>query len=180
MESQNSRIPRTLPVLHMSGMVMFPYLLMPLVVSDEESKLVIDNALASDKTMAFFLEKEDSSPGEVKLFEVGTAVTILRMLRNQDGTISLLLQGSSRIRLQKVTQREPFITVDVETISEQSIENTEIHALRNIALELLEKIANEGSLLNREMIAGLNNVKQAGRVADIIAGNIELPLEDRQ
>ena len=180
MEDQNSRIPRTLPVLHMANVVMFPYLLMPLVVSDEESKLVIDHALSSDKSMAFFLDKDKVKPEDAGIHEIGTAVTILRMLRNQDGSISLLLQGSSRIRMQKITQREPFMMVDVESITELDTEDTEIHALRNIAVELLDKIANESSLLNREMISGLNNIKQAGRVADIIAGNIELQLEDRQ
>jgi len=180
MEDHNSRIPRTLPVLHMGNMVMFPYLLMPLVVSDEESKLVIDYALSNDKTMAFFLDKDKQGPNDLGLHEVGTSVTILRMLRNQDGSISLLLQGTSRIRLQKVAQRDPFIMVDVESIAEQNVEDTEILAYRTIALELLEKIAQESTLLNREMIAGLSNVKQAGRVADIIAGNIDLQLEDRQ
>ncbi|HOH78437.1 MAG TPA: endopeptidase La [Candidatus Cloacimonadota bacterium] len=177
MEDHNSRIPRTLPVLHMGNVVMFPFLLMPLVVADDEGKLVIDHALSNDKSMAFFLDQEGEDAG---LHEIGTAVTILRMLRNQDGTISLLLQGTSRIRLQKVTQREPFIMADVESVTELNIEDTEVHAYRTVALELLEKISQEGNLLNREMISGLGNIKQAGRVADIIAGNLELQLADRQ
>lgn len=59
-------------------------------------------------------------------------------------------------------------------------EDTEIQAYRTVALELLEKIAQESNILNREMITGLSNIKQAGRVADIIAGNIDLPISDRQ
>jgi len=180
MEDHNNRIPRTLPVLHINNVVMFPYLLMPLVVSDDESKLVIDHALSQDKTMAFFLEKNKTEPNDIGLYEIGTSVTILRMLRNQDGSISLLLQGTSRIRMQKVVQREPFIMVDVESIVESSVEDTEIHAYRTIAVELMEKIAQESTVLNPEMIAGLNSIKQAGRVADIIAGNLELQTEDRQ
>jgi ATP-dependent Lon protease len=180
MEEQNSRIPRTLPVLHMNSVVMFPFLLMPLVVSEEEAKLVVDNALSNDKSMAFFLDKEKSQPSDLGLHEVGTAVTILRMLRNQDGTISLLLQGTSRIRLQKIIQREPFLLVDVESINEKYEDRPEIQALKKIAIELLEKISQESNLLNRDMISGLSNIKQPGRVADIIAGNTELILEDRQ
>ncbi len=179
MEDQN-RIPRTLPVLHINNVVMFPYLLMPLVVSDAESKLVIDHALAQDKTMAFFLDQEKENPGDLGLREIGTSVSILRMLRNQDGSISLLLQGTSRIRLQKAVQRDPFIMVDVESIAEQTIDDTEIHAYRTVAIELMEKIASESTILSTEMIAGLNNIKQAGRVADIIAGNLDLQIEDRQ
>ena len=177
MEDKNSRIPRTLPVLHMGNVVMFPFLLMPLVVADEESKLVIDHALSNDKTLAFFLDKESPEQGQ---HDYGTAVTILRMLRNQDGSISLLLQGTSRIRMQKIAQKEPFIMADVEIVGEPSTEDTEVHAYRNIAIELLDKIASEGNMVNREMIAGLSNIKQAGRVADIIAGNLEIPVNDRQ
>ncbi|MDD2228582.1 MAG: endopeptidase La [Candidatus Cloacimonetes bacterium] len=180
MEDTVNRIPRTLPVLHMNSVVMFPYLLMPLVISDEESKLVIDYALAHDKLMAFFLDKEKEDSVETELVNIGTAVTILRMMRNQDGSISLLLQGTSRIKQQKMVQKEPFIMVDVETITEQNTDDTEIQAYRTIALELLEKISQESSLLNKEMISGLTNIKQAGRVADIIAGNIDLPVADRQ
>jgi len=180
LEDTTSRIPRTLPVLHMSSVVMFPYLLMPLVVSDEESKLVIDYALSNDKLMAFFLDKEGGESDVTELASVGTAVTILRMLRNQDGSISLLLQGSARIKQQKVVQKSPFIMVDVEQIAEVLTEDTEVQAYRTIALELLEKISQESSLLNREMISGLSNIKQPGRVADIIAGNIDLNISDRQ
>jgi ATP-dependent Lon protease len=164
----------------MSNVVMFPYLLMPLVVSDEESKLVIDYALSNDKLMAFFLDKEKEDGVDTELATIGTAVTILRMLRNQDGSISLLLQGSSRIRQQKVVQKTPFVMVDVEQVAEVSTEDTEIQAYRTVALELLEKISQESSLLNREMITGLSNIKQAGRVADIIAGNLDLNVSDRQ
>ncbi|MCK9558238.1 MAG: endopeptidase La [Candidatus Cloacimonetes bacterium] len=179
MEDNNSRIPRTLPVLHLSNVVMFPYLLMPLVVTDEESKLVIDHALSNDKLMAFFLDR--SGEGDAAQLEsIGTAITILRMLRNQDGSISLLLQGTSRIRMQRPVQREPFIMVDVEVIAEPINEEMEVQAYRTIALELLDKVSQESSLLNREMIAGLANIKQSGRVADIIAGNIELQISDRQ
>ncbi len=180
MEEQTSRVPRTLPVLHLNNMVMFPFLLMPLVVSDEESKLVVDYALSNDKSMAYFLEKEMKNSADLGIYTLGTAVTVLRMLRNQDGSISLLLQGSSRIRLQKVVQKEPFLLVDVESISEQIDYSAEIQALKKIAIELLEKISQENNILNREMIAGLNNIKQPGRVADIIAGNTELQLGDRQ
>jgi ATP-dependent Lon protease len=146
------------------------------VVTDEESKQVIDHALSNDKLMAFFLDKGDSG----QLHEVGSAVTILRMLRNQDGSISLLLQGTSRIRLQRYVQKEPFIIVDVEAIAESHSDDMEIQAYRTIALELMDKISQESNVLNREMIAGLSNIKQSGRVADIIAGNIDLQLHDRQ
>ncbi|MBW6515689.1 MAG: endopeptidase La [Candidatus Cloacimonetes bacterium] len=178
---QNNRIPRSLPVIHLNNTVMFPYLMIPLVVSEESLKKVIDYALSNDKLLGFFLTREiEDKRDEVEIYEYGSAVSILRMLRNQDGSISLLLQGVSRIRIDRITQKEPFMMVEVETIPEILEESPKITALRNIATELVEKIISESSDLNKEIILGLKNIKQAGRVADIIAGNIPLEVKQKQ
>ena len=62
--------------------------------------------------------------------------------------------GTSRIRLQKIVQRKPFLMADVQSIAEPVEEDTEIHAYRAVALELLEKMAQESNMLNLEMING--------------------------
>lgn len=179
--ANNSRIPRSLPVIHINSTVMFPYLMMPLVISDDSLKKVIDYALSNDKLLGFFLTREvEDKQDEAEIYEYGTAVSILRMLRNQDGSISLLLQGVSRIRIDRIVQKEPFMKVEVETIPESSEESPKIVALRNVATELVEKIISESSDLNKEIILGLKNIKQAGRVADIIAGNIPIEIHQKQ
>jgi len=180
MEEQTNRIPRTLPVLHMDNLVMFPHLLFPLIVTDEEHKQVIDYALSNDKSFGFFLEKTDTGKEDPELYDMGTAVTILRMLRNQDGSISLLLQGSSRIRMEKIVQRHPFMMVEAESIVESLEESPRIIALRKIAVELLEKITSESSVNQKDVVTGLASIKQHSRVADIITGNVEIPLEEKQ
>jgi len=179
--SQNNRIPRSLPVIHLNNTVMFPYLMMPLVVSEESLKKVIDYALSNDKLLGFFLTREiEGKKDEVEIHEYGTAVSILRMLRNQDGSISLLLQGVSRIRIDRIIQKDPFMMVEVETIPENIDTSPKINALRNVATELVEKIVSESTDLNKEIILGLKNIKQAGRVADIIAGNMPFDVRQKQ
>jgi len=117
MADMSKRIPRSLPVIHLNNTVMFPYLMIPLVISDDSLKKVIDYALSNDKLLGFFLSAEaGEQQNEVNIHTVGTAVSILRMLRNQDGTISLLLQGVTRIKVDRITQREPFIMVEVEAV----------------------------------------------------------------
>jgi ATP-dependent Lon protease len=180
MEEQVNRIPRILAVMRQNHVVMFPYLLVPMVVTDEETKKVVDFALSNDKSLALFLEKANSENEKPALEEIGTSATILRMLRNQDGSISLLLQGTSRIRRERIVQQEPFTMVEVELIPETMEESPEINALRKIAVELLEQIIPENNSLSRELIDGLQNIKQSGRIADIITGNTDLKLTDKQ
>lgn len=175
-----SRIPRNLPVIQLNNVVMFPYLMIPLVISDDNLKKVIDFSLSNDKLLGIFLANKSEESDEPGIHDIGTAVTILRMLRNQDGTISLLLQGVSRIRVEKITQTEPFISVDVEAIKELEVSNSRIMALKKISTELLEQLLYESNDINRELIYGLRNVKQPGRVADIVTGNVALEVEQKQ
>ncbi|MCD4830138.1 MAG: endopeptidase La [Candidatus Cloacimonetes bacterium] len=178
MNEPSQRIPRTLAVIHVNNVVMFPYLMLPLVVTEEPLKQVIDHALASDKLLGFFLVDDSKSGGELQ--EYGTAVTILRMLRNNEGSISLLLQGVSRIRIERVVQSDPFTMVEVEPLTEDKRGTSRITALRKITIELLEKVLAETPDANRDLIAGLRQVKPSSRVADIVAGNINLPLLQKQ
>lgn len=180
MEDQVNRVPRTLAVMRQSHMVMFPYLLIPMVIADEATKKVVDYALSNDKTLAIFLETQEEDMNQQVLEEIGTSASILRMLRNQDGSISLLLQGTSRVRRERIVQLEPFTMVEVELIPEPNDESPEINALKKIALELLEQVIPDNNSLSRELMDGLQNIKQSGRIADIITGNTDLKLADKQ
>lgn len=181
MSDSNNRIPRQLAVVNVNNVVIYPYLMIPLVVSDDTLKKVIDYALNSDKLMGFFLTDETKeTEEEFEIYSYGTAVTILRMLRNPEGNISLLLQGVSRIRVEKIVQRKPFMMVEVEVIPERKEDLPRISALHKVSMELLEKIVDESTDMNKELVFGLRNVKPAGRVADIIAGNVPVTMEQKQ
>ncbi len=182
MSEPTKRIPRQLAVIQVNNIVMYPYLMMPLVVSDSNLKKVIDFALNSEKLLGFFLAKDNDNETENSkdIYEYGTAVSILRMLRNNDGTISLLLQGISRLKVEKVIQEEPYLMVEAETISETSDNSPKIDALKKVAIELLENIVEESNDLSKELIMGLRSVKQPSRVADIIAGNVNISVEKKQ
>lgn len=180
MANQSNLVPRTLPVMHINNVVMFPFLMIPLVVSDEALKKVIDYALSNDKLLGFFLSKGTDPEGNIQIHEYGTAVTILRMLRNQDGSVSLLLQGVSRIKVENVVQQHPFLMVEVNNIPENLEDNPKLNAHRKITLELLEKIISESSDLNKDLIIGLRSIKQHSRVIDIIAGNVPIDYAEKQ
>ncbi len=178
------RIPRTLAAIHVEHMVMYPYLMVPLVVSDKSMKQVIEYAISTEKLLGFFLsrdmETDSEKQNEIEISEYGTAVNILRMLRNSDGTISLLLQGVSRIRIEKVIQKSPFMKVEIETIPENLEESPKINAIKKVTFELLDKVISESPDINRELSFGLKSIKQLGRIADIIAGNVAIKLEQKQ
>src|SRR5262249_2708606 len=95
------QIPDNLPVLPLRDIVIFPFMIVPLFVHRERSIAAIDRAL--DKTRMILLvaqrdlKKED--PTETDLYTVGTAATVLRMLKMPDGRLRILIQGLSRARV---------------------------------------------------------------------------------
>ncbi|MCK9328497.1 MAG: endopeptidase La [Candidatus Cloacimonetes bacterium] len=180
MEEQNNRVPRVLPVIHINNVVMYPYLMIPLIIADESLKKVIEYSLSNDKLLGFFLSKDVKKDGEVDIHEYGTAVSIVRMLRNQDGSVSLLLQGVSRIKIEKITQHHPYMMVEIEEIPEISDDTPHLRAVRKITTELLEKVISESSEFNKELIFGLKSIKQHSRVADIVSGNLPFSTEVKQ
>jgi len=175
----SDQIPRALPVLHINNIVMFPYLMLPLVISDDTMIKVIDYALVKDKLLGFFLEK-NSNNNEVELFEYGTVVSILRLLRNQDGSVSLLLQGVSRIKIDKILQHNPFMMIEALPIPENLADSASITANRKVTIEMLEDYISESEDMNKDLILGLKSIRQHGRVCDIIAGNIPINAEAKQ
>ena len=174
------RIPRSLPVIHVNNVVMYPYLMVPLIVSEEPLKKVIEHSLANDKLLGFFLSKGVKENGDLDIYVNGTAVSIVRLLRNQDGSISLLLQGVARIKIDKISQHHPFMMAEIEEIEENTEDTPKLRATRKITTELLEQVIYESIDFNKELIFGLKSIKQHSRVADIIAGNLPFSPEVKQ
>jgi ATP-dependent Lon protease len=159
---------------------MFPYLMLPLVTTDEKTIKMIEHSMSNDKILGFFLQKDSDKNDNLEIHEYGTAVRILRMLKNNDGSVSLLLQGISRIRVEKVVQHHPFMLVEAESIAENLDNNPTIVAHRKITMELLDEFIAESDDISKDLTMGLHAIKQHGRVCDIITGNISIDLDKKQ
>ncbi len=176
-----NKVPRTLPVLVNSNLVLFPFMVMPLVVSDPEKIAVVDYALAHSKTVGMFLQKENNvESDDIEVYEYGTAATIIKMVRNKDGSLSILLQGNSRVRMEKIIQHEPLLLVEVESLAERLDDTPKVKALRKIAIELLSVVAKESNLPGKEFIPSIKQIVQTSRVVDLIAENTDIKTLEKQ
>src|SRR5262245_50123503 len=130
-------LPAELPVLPLRDTVLFPNSFMPLAVARESSVRLIDDAIAGGKLIAVFTQRDASvdEPGEADLYHVGTATHIHKMFKLPDGSLRLIVQGLSRLSLEKVIENQPYLRARVEAAVEgtQDDDRLEIDALaRNI------------------------------------------------
>src|SRR5713101_6316895 len=130
-------LPSELPILPLRDTVLFPNSFMPLAVARESSVRLIDDAIANGKLIAVFTQRDASveEPGQDDLYPVGTATHIHKMFKLPDGSLRLIVQGLTRVKLEQVVVAQPYLRARVSVAIEgtSDADRLEIDALaRNI------------------------------------------------
>ncbi|MCL4233037.1 MAG: endopeptidase La, partial [Deltaproteobacteria bacterium] len=178
------QVPSELPVLALRDVVVFPYMIIPLVVGRDISSAAIDAALAGDRMIAVVtqreIETEDPMPDDV--YRVGTAATIMRMVKLSEERIKILVQGVSKIRLDDFTQTRPFLKARIVAIPETQPEDESIEreATMRTVTEGLQKVASMGKSIPMEVVDLVESISDPGRLADVAASNLNLKIPQAQ
>src|SRR6187455_641583 len=130
-------IPPELPLLPLRDTVLFPNSFMPLAVARESSVRLIDEAISASKVIGVFTQRDATldEPHQEDLYSIGTATHIHKMFRLPDGSLRLIVQGLSRIRLDEIVSLRPYLRARVSTAADDlnDDDHLEIDALqRNI------------------------------------------------
>ncbi len=182
-DAEEIPIPEELPILPLSGVVLFPGIAAPLMVGQKHYIQLVDDAVVKDQLIGVTANEQpeaDKDPDIATLSKVGTAAKVLKMMQLPTGGVSFLVQGMARIRIEEYTQREPYFVARVRKLAEQPSQDSDMEALvsglRQVFQRLAELIPNyPGPALMTAM-----NIKDPGRLADFVAANIPLSPEDQQ
>jgi ATP-dependent Lon protease len=175
-EERPLEIPPELPVLPLRDTVLFPNSFMPLAVARESSVRLIDDAVAGDKVIAVFTQRDASidEPKQDDLYPVGTATHIHKMFKLPDGSLRLIVQGVTRLHLDRVTQLHPYIRAEVERSPEieRNEDRLEIDALVRNIKNNFQQVVSLSPLLSDDLQALSANITEAGKLADFIASSL--------
>ena len=177
------RIPKELPVLPLRDIVVYPFIIVPLSVSRERSIKAVDQALAENRMILLVSQKDSQveEPTEKDLFNTGTVGVIMRMLKLPDGRIRVLVQGVCRARADEFVRGEQFTTARLTRIVEPTVKSTmEQEAMMRTVKKSLEKSASLGKAISSEVMVIAGNLEDPGRLADLVASNLDLKIEDAQ
>jgi len=177
-------IPDKLPLLPIRDIVVFPYMVLPLFVAREKSIKSLEEALAKDRLIFLVSQKNlsEDEPTLKDLYRVGTVALVMKMLKLPDGKIKILIQGLSKATLKEVIQVTPYLLARVENIKDPFLTEItlEIEALMRNVREQLERIVSYGKLISPDLMFVLESVDDPGRLADLVASNLELSVEKAQ
>ncbi|MDZ4677241.1 MAG: endopeptidase La [Oligoflexia bacterium] len=177
-------IPETMPMLPVRDIVVFPYMILPLFVGREPSIKAVEDALAKNRLIFLASQKEltEENPSPESIYEVGTIAMIMRMRKLADGRVKILIQGVAKGRVEKFTQTAPSFIVKVKKIDENALSapSIEIEAMIRNVKEHLEKIISLGKMLSPDILMVLDDVGDPGRLADLVASNLGLKVQEAQ
>ena len=176
-------VPQTLPLLPIRDAVVFPSMILPLFVGRDVSVGAIESAIEGDRLLALVTQRDPDvdEPTPEDLFSIGTVGMVMRMMRLPDGRLKVLVQGLSKIRIEHYLRTEPHIEVRVEElVTEQPSEWTvEIEAMvRGVRTKVEELLPLKH--LPPEILSVTANVDDPGRLADLIASNLRLRVDEAQ
>lgn len=183
-ENEELKIPDVLPLLPVRDVVVYPYMILPLFVGREISISAVDQALAKDRLIFLATQKEigDEDPPPEGIYPVGTVAMIMRMLKLPDGRVKILVQGLAKGRITSFVESKPYYSVAIERVVEPTPpeESLEVEALMRAVKEQLTKIVSLGKPVSPEVLVIVENMQEPGSLADLVASNIGLRVEEAQ
>lgn len=177
-------LPATMPLMPVRDVVIFTDMLMPLFVGRDKSINAVETAVEKDSIIMLSTQKdpgiENPSPDEI--YTVGTVGRILRMLKLPDGRVKALVQGVAKAKIKKYVRKRTLYKVDIEIVVEEPLKSISVKTealMRNVREQSEKILALRGELTN-EIGTILEGIEDPGKLADLVASNLKMRIEDAQ
>jgi len=182
MSTINIDIPESLPIMPMRDSIIFPKMVVPLMIRNEDYSRLIDDALKKDNLIVLALIKDSadgSDNAQLDILRVGTLAQVVKLSKGEEGTL-LVLQGLHRVEILEVTDREPYLKGKVIKLEETESKGLEIDALVATLQELFRQILELSPQMPKELGQLSKNIDEPGSMADMIASTVNLDRLKRQ
>ena len=177
-------LPEVLPMLPVRDVVIFTDMLLPLFIGREKSVRAVEEAMAQDRFLFLATQKQPAleNPKADEIYRVGTVGRILRMLKLPDGRMKALVQGLGRARIVRYVRKTSYYRVKIELLEEEPSKpaDLETEALMRNVRESSEKILALRGELTNDVGTILESIEDPGRLADLVASNLKLKIEESQ
>mgnify|MGYP001025653264 CR=1 FL=1 len=180
-EKKIENIPEIMPIIGVEGFVVFPYLLLPVSVTEARDIEAVNIALKEEKVIGLFPikregKREISIPEDI--YDIGTAASIARMIRMPDDSIKVLLQGMKRIKIKRIINTEGN-RAEIKILDSTTKTSEELEALKRTVTTIFIQIVRIANYLPDDMALIIESIADPSRLCDFIAANVNLNIKDK-
>ena len=180
---QNEDQTLTLPLLPLRDVVVYPQMVIPLFVGREKSIQALEVAMEGDKKILLAAQREASQddPTAEDLFAIGTVADIMQLLKLPDGTVKVLIEGSSRADIQAIRLHDDGHSIaDVALRDSQPLSEREQETLVRVLLNQFEQYVKLSKKVPNEVLGSLQGIEDPSRLVDTISAHLSLGINDKQ
>ena len=173
---------RTLPVLPLRDVVVFPYMVMPLFVGRAKSISALDEAMNEGKQLLLVSQKQADleEPTVNDVFDVGTIANIIQLLKLPDGTVKVLVEGQQRAKINQLNDGEDHFSAEVTPIETTFGDEKELDVVKAAVLNEFENYLQLNKKIPADVLGALQRIDDADRLADTMAAHIPVTVRHKQ
>ncbi len=184
-EGDNIELKENLPLLPIREIVVYPFMILPLFVGRESSIKAVEHALNETDRLIILSSQKDITaecPEPSEIYDLGTVAMIMRMRKLPDGRIKILVQGLTKAKVLDYHQQKPFYIAKIQKVEDEQPNKDAVatDALMRTITEQLEKIIALGRILSPDILTVLEDIKDPGRLGDLVASNLNLHVAEAQ
>ncbi|MCZ8152431.1 MAG: endopeptidase La [Rhodobacteraceae bacterium] len=170
------------PVLPLRDIVVFPHMIVPLFVGREKSVRALEEVMADDKQILLSSQIDPSvdDPGTDAIYRVGVLANVLQLLKLPDGTVKVLVEGKSRVKITEFLPNDRFFEARVAGLSETPGDASSVEALIRAVGEEFERYAKIKKNIPEEALSAVAETRESARLADLVAGHLGVDVGQKQ
>ncbi len=170
------------PVLPLRDIVVFPHMIVPLFVGREKSIRALEEVMKADRfiLLATQMNATDDDPATDAIFTTGTLASVLQLLKLPDGTVKVLVEGATRVKVRDYTRTEDFYEADAEVIADEAVDPVELEALARSVVTEFEGYVKLNKKVSPEVVAAVGQITDFSKLADTIASHLAVKIADKQ
>jgi len=173
---------KTLPLLPLRDIVVFPHMIVPLFVGREKSVRALEEVMRADKQILLATQKSaaDDDPASDAIYETGVMASVLQLLKLPDGTVKVLVEGGRRVRITKFLDNEAYFEAEAELVDEDVADPAEVEALMRAAAEKFEDYVKLNKKVPPEALSAVGEIAEPAKMADTIAAHLAVKIIEKQ
>ncbi len=178
----NEHIETSYPVLPLRDIVVFPHMIVPLFVGREKSVRALEEVMQDDRQILLSSQIDPAvdDPDSDGIFRVGVLANVLQLLKLPDGTVKVLVEGKSRVRITDYIENDRFFEARAEELTELPGDASTVEALVRSVGEEFERYAKVKKNIPEEALAAVSDTREPAKLADLVAGHLGVDVAQKQ
>ncbi|ADO42541.1 ATP-dependent protease La [Ketogulonicigenium vulgare Y25] len=178
----NDHFSPSYPVLPLRDIVVFPHMIVPLFVGREKSVRALEEVMSEDRQILLSSQMDAGvdDPGIDGIYRTGVLANVLQLLKLPDGTVKVLVEGKTRVRITDFVENDRFFEAHAEPLDETLGDGEVVDALLRSVAEDFERYAKVKKNIPEEAIAAVVEATEPARLADLVAGHLGIDVAQKQ